>query len=43
SYRDWELEDPDGKCVESVRTIRDEIKTRVEALIADLVPGAVRW
>ncbi|MFJ4168913.1 arsenate reductase ArsC [Paenarthrobacter sp. NPDC089714] len=35
-YEDWVLEDPAGKGVESVRPIRDEIKGRVEALIASL-------
>lgn len=35
-YRDWKLEDPAGKGVESVRPIRDEIKAKVEALIAEL-------
>ena len=35
-YEDWELEDPAGKGVESVRPIRDEIKSRVLALLADL-------
>ena len=40
SYRDWVLEDPAGKGVEAVRAIRDEIKTRIEALIAELVPQA---
>src|SRR3954467_4818631 len=35
-YEDWKLEDPAGKGVESVRPIRDEIKIRVEALLADL-------
>ena len=39
-YEDWKLEDPAGKGVESVRPIRDEIKTRVEALLADLVPAS---
>ena len=39
-YEDWVLEDPAGKGVESVRPIRDEIKGRVEALIASLVPSA---
>ena len=38
SYRDWVLEDPAGKGVDSVRPIRDEIKNRVEALIAELLP-----
>jgi len=35
-YEDWELADPAGKGVESVRPIRDEIKARIEALIASL-------
>jgi arsenate reductase len=39
-YEDWELEDPAGQGVASVRPIRDEIKARVEALIASLVPAA---
>ncbi|MEV6338684.1 heat-shock protein HtpX, partial [Nocardia vinacea] len=39
SYRDWKLEDPAGKGVESVRPIRDEIRTRVEDLIAELLPA----
>ncbi|MBW0273887.1 heat-shock protein HtpX [Nocardia sp. MH4] len=38
SYRDWVLEDPAGKGVESVRPIRDEIKVRVQALLAELLP-----
>lgn len=36
SYRDWVLEDPAGKGVESVRPIRDEIRRRVEELVAEL-------
>lgn len=36
SYRDWVLDDPAGQGVDAVRPIRDEIKTRVEALIAEL-------
>jgi len=39
-YEDWPLDDPAGKGVDAVRPIRDEIKRRVEALIADLLPGA---
>ena len=39
SYRDWALDDPAGKGVDAVRPIRDEIQTRVEALIAELVPA----
>ncbi len=35
-YEDWELEDPAGQGVEAVRPIRDQIKDRVKALLADL-------
>jgi arsenate reductase (thioredoxin) len=35
-YEDWELEDPAGKDVETVRRIRDEIRVRVESLIESL-------
>jgi arsenate reductase (thioredoxin) len=35
-YLDWELEDPAGKPVETVRRIRDEIRRRVEGLLAEL-------
>jgi len=38
-YLDWALEDPAGKGVEAVRPIRDQIKVRVEALIAELLPA----
>jgi arsenate reductase len=38
-YEDWVLEDPAGQGVEAVRPIRDAIRARVEALIADLVPA----
>lgn len=38
-YEDWALEDPAGKGVDSVRPIRDEIKKRVETLIAELLPA----
>ena len=36
-YEDWVLDDPAGRGVEAVRPIRDEIRRRVEALLADLV------
>ncbi|MFJ3500481.1 arsenate reductase ArsC [Streptomyces sp. NPDC090135] len=36
NYLDWALEDPAGKGVEAVRPIRDEIRNRVEALIAEI-------
>jgi arsenate reductase (thioredoxin) len=35
-YEDWVLEDPAGKGVDSVRPIRDDIKGRVLALLAEL-------
>jgi len=35
-YLDWPLNDPAGKGVEDVRPIRDEIKAKVEALIAEI-------
>ncbi|WLW57339.1 arsenate reductase ArsC [Streptomyces sp. YU58] len=35
-YLDWALEDPAGQGVEAVRPIRDEIRTRIEALIAEV-------
>lgn len=31
---DWPLEDPKGQPIERVRAIRDDIRTRVEALVA---------
>ncbi len=39
-YEDWELEDPAGKDLETVRRVRDDIRSRVESLIAELVPAA---
>ena len=38
-YEDWELEDPAGKDVDTVRRIRDDIKHRIEALIAEIAPA----
>ena len=38
-YEDWELDDPAGKGIEAVRPIRDEIRRRVERLVADLAPS----
>jgi arsenate reductase len=37
-YLDWKLDDPAGQGVEAVRPIRDEIKTRIEGLLAELFP-----
>jgi arsenate reductase (thioredoxin) len=39
-YEDWELEDPDGKDLGTVRKIRDEIDQRVQNLIGELVPDS---
>jgi arsenate reductase (thioredoxin) len=39
-YEDWELEDPAGKSLETVRGIRDEIASRIEVLIGELSPAA---
>ena len=36
-YEDWELEDPAGKDIETVRKVRDEIERRVKELLATLV------
>ena len=38
-YEDWVLDDPAGQGVDAVRPIRDEIRRRVERLLAELVPG----
>jgi protein-tyrosine-phosphatase len=35
-YEDWELTDPAGQPIETVRTVRDDIRSRVEALVASL-------
>jgi arsenate reductase len=37
-YEDWTLEDPAGQPIETVRRVRDDIRTRVEQLVADLIP-----
>ena len=35
-YLDWELEDPAGRPLDEVRPIRDQIRTLVEGLLAEL-------
>ena len=35
-YEDWELDDPAGQAIDVVRPIRDEIRRRVEPLVAEL-------
>jgi len=37
-YLDWNLDDPAEQGVQAVRPIRDEITTRVQALLAELLP-----
>lgn len=39
-YEEWELDDPKGRPIDEVRAIRDDIRSRVERLLADLVPSA---
>ena len=36
-YQDWELDDPAGQDLETVRRIRDEIDERVQALVVQLL------
>ena len=36
-YEDWSLDDPAGQGIESVRVIRDDIKARVTALLAEIL------
>ncbi len=36
-YLDWALDDPAGQGVEAVRPIRDEIRTRIEILMNELL------
>jgi arsenate reductase (thioredoxin) len=37
-YEDWELDDPEGKDLEAVRRIRDDIDQRVQRLVNELLP-----
>lgn len=36
---DWQLDDPDGKSIEQVRQIREEVRAKVENLIRELGIG----
>ena len=36
-YEDWKLEDPAGQGIDAVRPIRDEIRSRIEKLVGELV------
>jgi arsenate reductase len=35
-YLDWKLDDPAGQSVEAIRPIRDEIRSLVENLVAEI-------
>ncbi|MET9240938.1 arsenate reductase ArsC [Nonomuraea sp. NPDC003709] len=38
-YEDWKLDDPAGQGIEAVRPIRDEIRTRIDKLISEILAG----
>ncbi|GAA4923737.1 arsenate reductase [Nonomuraea thailandensis] len=38
-YEDWKLDDPAGQGIDAVRVIRDDIGSRVEKLLGELLPG----
>jgi arsenate reductase (thioredoxin) len=38
-YEDWDLTDPAGLPIDAVRPIRDDIRARVETLLAELLPS----
>ncbi|WP_309615441.1 arsenate reductase ArsC [Salinibacterium sp.] len=40
-YEDWQLADPKGRPLEEVRPIRDDIRRRIEALMAEILPAKV--
>ncbi|MEV4808136.1 arsenate reductase ArsC [Nonomuraea sp. NPDC049421] len=37
-YEDWKLDDPAGQGIDAVRLIRDDIRSRVEQLLGELLP-----
>lgn len=41
---DWQLDDPEGKSIEKVRAIRDEIEAKVKKLIEEILekPGTAQ-
>lgn len=36
-YEDWKLDDPAGQGIDAVRSIRDDIRTRIEQLVGEMV------
>jgi arsenate reductase len=41
-YEDWQLDDPAGQDIDTVRRIRDEIRGRVETLIGQVLPAGTQ-
>jgi protein-tyrosine-phosphatase len=42
-YLDWQVDDPAGQPIETVRLIRDDIRARVEGLLRELdIPAVTR-
>ena len=39
-YEDWELEDPTGKSLDQIRTIREAVKDRVQMLLEEILPSS---
>jgi arsenite methyltransferase len=39
-YEDWQLDDPAGLGIDAVRPIRDDIKSRIQTLLGELLPAA---
>jgi protein-tyrosine-phosphatase len=38
-YEDWKLDDPAGQGIDAVRPIRDDIKSRIQGLLAEILPA----
>lgn len=38
-YEDWELDDPAGQGIDAVRQVRDDIRGRIEKLLAEILPA----
>ncbi|WP_308193268.1 arsenate reductase ArsC [Nonomuraea sp. MG754425] len=38
-HEDWKLDDPAGQDIDAVRTIRDDIRSRIERLVGELLPA----
>jgi arsenate reductase len=38
-YEDWQLDDPAGQGIDAVRPIRDDIRSRIQTLLSELVPA----